>query len=183
MKTGKGGVDLFSYVILHMEYDELEFHFASPVLRLDTGMRQHYVPIPSEIANTLKAAGVRRVIATLNGHTFNRGIQGRKNGERFLMLSRAILKEIGADYGHTVTVFIVPDPEPDTIDLGEEFKAALDLDTEAAARFNEFTPGQQRSLAHYVTSAKRVETRISRALELVHKLKTRTLWNDIHRDE
>jgi hypothetical protein len=38
----------------------------------------------------------------------------------------------------------------------------------------------QRSIASYVTSAKRQETRIKRALELAHKLKTYTLYGDLH---
>lgn len=168
---------------LHMTNELLEYHFAAPVLRLDTGLKQHYIPIPMEISDALRVAGVRRVFATLNGHMFNRGIQGRKDGERYLMVGRSILKEIEADYGHTVAVSIVPDPEPDTIDLGEEFRAALDQNAEATARFNEFTPGRQRGLAYYVTNAKRIETRVSRALEIVHKLRTRTLWSDIHGDE
>ena len=68
---------------------------------------------------------------------------------------------------------------PDKIDLCEELKAVLEQDLEAAARFCEFTPGRQRGLAYYVNSAKRVETRVRRALEVVHKLKSRTLRMDI----
>ena len=48
----------------------------------------------------------------------------------------------------------------------------------AAARFASLTPGRQRSLAYYVDSAKRDATRIRRALDLAHKLKTHTLYGD-----
>lgn len=157
-----------------------EYHFAAPVLRQQTGLKQHYVPLPVEVADELKAAGVRRVIATLNGRPVSRGVQGNRDGERFVLLSNVLLREIGARLGDIVTVDLKPDPEPDRIELGEEFTAVLEQDEEAAARFYAMTPGLQRSLAYYVTSAKRTETRIARALELAQKLRTRTLYGDVH---
>ena len=46
-----------------MTKDALEFHFAAPELRLSTGLKQHYLPIPMEIADELRANKVRRVMA------------------------------------------------------------------------------------------------------------------------
>ena len=162
---------------------ELKYHFAAPVLRLETGMKQHYVPIPMEMADALKDAGVRRVLATLNGHTLSRGIQGRKNGEKYLMLGRSILRDIGANFGDTVVVSIVPDPEPDRIELCDELKAALEQDQEAATRFASLVPSHRRGLNYYVESAKRADTRIKRALDVATKLRTHTLYIDLKKEE
>ncbi len=156
----------------------LKFEYMAPVLRLETGLKQHYVPIPLEISDVLVAAGTRRVMATLNGYTLSRGIQGRKDGEKYLMLGRPILREMGANYGDMVTVALEPDPEPDRIELCDEFQAALDQDPEAAARYFSFSPGQQRGLAYFVNGAKREQTRVSRALEIAKKLRTHTLHGD-----
>jgi hypothetical protein len=166
------------YWIAGMTGSAHTYQYMAPVLRLESGMKQHYVPIPAEVSDPLVESGTRRVLATVNGYTINRGIMGRKDGERYLMLSRQILKEMGADYGDVVTVSLEPDPNPDHIELGEEFQAALDLDPEASTRFFSFPPGGQRSLAYYVNSAKREETRINRALEITHKLRTQTLHGD-----
>lgn len=160
-----------------------EYHFAAPVLRQDSGFKQHYIPVPPEIADELLAASGRRVIAVLNGHAARRAIQSSGDGERFLLLGIPLLRDIGARFGDTVTVTLRSDPEPDRIDLGEEFEAVLEQDEEAAARFYAMTPGRQRSLAYYVTSAKRSETRISRALELAKKLRTHTLYGDLNGNE
>lgn len=159
------------------------YRYTAPVLRLDTDMRQHYVPVPHDIADALSAAGVRRLVATLNGHPVRRALHRTRDGERFVVLSRSLLRDIGARFGETITVVLQPDPDPDAVDLGEELAAVLEQDEAAAARFASLTPGRQRSLAHYVTSARRAETRISRALELAHKLKTHTLYGDRRRDE
>ena len=162
----------------HMATQDLKFEFMAPVLRLETGLKQHYVPLPKEIAEALLEAGARRVIATLNGYAISRGIQGRKDGDRYLMLGRPILREMNADFGDMVIVSVEPDPAPDVIELGEEFQAALDQDPEALARFLSFTPSRQRGLAYYVNGGKRVETRVSRALEIARKLRTYTLYDD-----
>lgn len=159
-----------------------EHEFAAPVLRLETGLKQHYVPLPDDVARDFLDRGIKRVIVSLNGRPYRRAIQSRRGGLRFVMLSKVILREIGALEGETVLVAIKPDPQPQRVELGEEFEAVLAQDEEAAARFYSMTPGTQRSLAHYTTSAKRPETRLKRALELAHKLKTRTLHSDRDRE-
>lgn len=142
-------------------------------------MRMHYIPLPADLADTLDAAGARRVIGTLNEQPISRGIQRTKDGVRFLLFGRTALRDLGVAYGDTVVLEIAADPKPDAVDLGPEFEAALEDDPEAAARFATFTPGRRRSLAYYVTSAKRPATREKRALELTEKLRTFTLCGDI----
>lgn len=157
-----------------------EIHsFVAPVLIHETGMRQHYLPLPADVDGALRAEKVRRVIATLNGHTVRRGIQSRKVSGRHLALSRDLMRTLGVIYGDLVDVEMHADPDPDHVDLGE-LAAALEAEPEAKARFDTFTPGKQRGLAHYVTSAKRPETRESRAEEIAHKLRTHTLYGDAH---
>jgi hypothetical protein len=114
----------------------------------------------------------------MNGHTLRRAIQGKRDEERMLILGRSVLKKIGVKYGDIVTVHLRPDPDPDHVELGEELIAVLNQDPEAADRFYSFTSGKQRSLALYVSQAKRSETRIKRALELAEKIRTNTLYGD-----
>ena len=141
-------------------------------------MKQHFVPVPTEIAESIIAIGSRRVIITLNGKTYRRAIQNRKDGEFFILFGIQIMKELGIVLGDELMISLDPDPDPDFVELGEEFTEVLELDEEAAARFFSFTPGKQRGLATYVNNAKREETRIKRALEIAHKLKTYTLYGD-----
>ncbi len=156
----------------------LDFSFKSVLLKLDTGLKQHYLPVPPEIAESFDAAGVRRVILRARGHCWRRALMGTKEGERLILMGQPILRELGLREGQAIDVHLSKDPDPDVIDLGEEFEEVLDQDEEAARRFFSFTPGKQRSIAYYVTSAKRVDTRIKRALELAHKIKTNTLFSD-----
>jgi len=154
--------------------------FDAPLLRQEGMFRFHFVPIPGEIARTYREAGVRRVIATLNRQPYRRALQSDGEGGLFITLGQDILRDLRVREGDTLRVLLAPDPNPDHIELGDELTAVLEQDEEAAARFFSFTPGRQRSYAYYVTSAKRVETRLKRAMELAHKLRTHTLYGDLH---
>jgi hypothetical protein len=155
--------------------------FAAPVLRSESGMSYHYLPVPADVAATLLASGTRRVVATMNGHPARRAIVTHE-GAPALIVGVGLLRDVGVREGETVFVDVVPDPEPDRVDLGDEFEAVLADDTAAADRFFGFTVGRQRSMASYVTGAKRTGTRLKRALELAHKLRTHTLYGDLHGD-
>ena len=151
--------------------------FAAPVLSESGGMRMHFVPLPAEVAEAY--AGVRRVVVAFDGVTVRRAILPRAGGERYLALSHDLMRSADLAYGQTVIVDLRPDPEPDRIDLGE-LADALAADDAARDRWEAMTLGRQRSLAHYVTSAKRGETRAARAEEIAHKLSTHTLYGDLH---
>ncbi len=154
------------------------YSFVAPLLRTEEGMTQHYVPLPAEVADRLQADGVRRVVGTMNGYPVNRGVMNNRHGEHFLLLGLPLMRDVGVGVGDPVEVVVRPDPEPARIEMAEEFEIALEQDAEAGARFYAMTPGRRRSLNYYVVSAKRPETRIKRALELAHKIRTETLYGD-----
>lgn len=161
-----------------MKETKEEYRFDAPVLRTESGMINHYLPVPDEVGSALWDAGVRRVIAVLNGKEFRRALTGRSDGTRCLIVGGPILRAIGATFGDMVAVLLRADPDPDRVDIPDEFLAVLEEDAEARTRFREMTPGMQRSLCLHVASAKREDTRIKRALELAYKLRTKTLHSD-----
>ncbi len=152
--------------------------FHAYIIRLEGGMRHHALPVPPEVSEALEANGHKRVFAAFGGKTYSRALQGRKDGDRILVVSQPMLRETGLQLGDRVDVEIWSDPEPDRVDMPEAFVEVLDQDPEAAKRFYGFTIGMQRSLVHYVASAKRVDTQIKRALELAEKIRTRSLNSD-----
>lgn len=155
-----------------------QIQFVAPILRRDTGMLQHYLPLPTEVAADLRRDGVRRVIASFNGVKVNRGVVGDGEGGWILIVSLDLMKEMRCGLGDMVAVQLQPDPDPDSVELCEEFQVVLDMDKAAQERYQLMTPGRQRGLAYYVNSAKREETRIRRALQMAEKLRTNTLYGD-----
>jgi hypothetical protein len=152
--------------------------FTSTVVRLDTGMRYHALPVPDDIAETFKASGVRRLIATINGHTCKRALQSHADGGSFLIVGMELLKTCGLKTGSTALVTLSPDPAPDGLDMPDAFALVLEQDEAALERWNTFPIGRQRSLLHFITSAKQEATRIKRSWELAEKIRTHTLYGD-----
>jgi len=167
-------------ITLGFEMIEGDVHrLKAPILfHCGARMRKHFIPIPDEIAERLRAASTRRLIVSLNDQVFRRIWQNTKEMGPCLFLSKQMLRNIAGEQGDMVEVEMEIDPDPDHVEICDELQVALQQDDEAARRFYSMTPGRQRSMAHYVNSAKRVETRIKRSLELAYKLRTRTLHSD-----
>ncbi len=157
--------------------DSLTFEFAAPVLYTDERLVKHYIPVPEEIASAIVSTGNRRVVISMNGVSFDRSIQGYKQGEPHVLIGKTHLKEAGITRGDNVIVSLQP-ADPDHVELCEEFVEVLAQDAGARERFDKMTRGRQRSLAIYVNTPKRSETRIKRSLEMAMKLRTRTLYGD-----
>jgi hypothetical protein len=152
--------------------------FSATVVRLDTGMRYHALPVPDDVAEKFKSTGVRRLIATINGHSCKRALQSHADGGSFLIVGMDLLKTCGLKKGSTTTVTLAPDPEPHELDMPDAFALVLEQDEAALERWNTFPIGRKRSLLHFITSAKQEATQIKRAWELAEKIRTHTLYGD-----
>lgn len=125
----------------------------------------------------LMAAGHRRVLLHIEGITLRRALGTWADIEGMAVIfGRDVMRQIGAEMGATLHYQIERDPQPDVWDLPEELAAWLEQDEQAAKIWEGLTPGYQRSLCYYITSAKRAETRFTRAEQLVHKMKTGQLY-------
>lgn len=157
---------------------DLTFEFRAPVLKFDTGVVQHYLPVPAEFADQLRVMGLTTLECTVNGTVLRRTLYSGRDGDDYVIVGKSVLRSLGVRLGEFVDVQIRPHPDPDHVELGDELREVLELDDEAAERFYTFTPGMQRSLALYVNTAKREATRIKRALEIAEKVRTNTLYGD-----
>ena len=159
---------------------DLTFEFPAPVLKDETNEAWsfHYVPIPPDVAETLLAAGIRRVILNVAGREADRYLHQNKDGEYRIIIGLATLRDLGVKPGEVFVASLRPDPDPDRVDIPDEFLEALSDHPGARERFDAWTPGKKRSLVSYITQAKREETRWKRAYELAHKLETYTLYGD-----
>ncbi|MGE3802846.1 MAG: YdeI/OmpD-associated family protein [Candidatus Kapaibacterium sp.] len=156
----------------------MSVQFSTPLERLEDGMKHHVLVIPEEIADIFEEKKVKRVVVKIEGQEYRRAIQGKKDGRRIIVLGQQILKECNLQIGEVVKITMREDDDPNYVETGEELAEVLAQDDEARARWETFTVGMQRSLALYVTQAKRSDTRIKRALELAEKMRTNTLYGD-----
>lgn len=132
--------------------------------------------IPEEIMDTKPKFRVRAE-GVMNGVTFNLAVQSQKLGFKYFLVSKDLRKKIIAN-GQTNIVVIFEWVDADKLDIPEELEAVLNQDDDFKSKFDSFTVGKQRGLVHYITSAKTVDTRIKRSLELAWKVKNNALYSD-----
>lgn len=151
----------------------MDFSFTTKLERLPSNLTYTALFLPYEIVAQLPEKGRVRVAGKINGVTpFNLAILNLKEGPKYLMIGSQLRREAKIKEGDLVQVsFQLVDSE--ILEIPEEFKEALLLDEEANEVFSSFTTGYKRSLMHYITSTKNVDTRIKRSFELIEKIKVR----------
>ncbi|MFT5432064.1 MAG: hypothetical protein ACI9OJ_002762 [Myxococcota bacterium] len=157
--------------VVHSNRVNLEHVFAAPVLDHRSTRGYLVVALPSELSRVYRDARVRRVIVEVEEHLWRRAVIPVRGGPDVVRISLAMLKTLGASAGDVLFVRVLPDPEPDRIDLCEELVNAFDEVPLAAAWFELAMPGRQRSLVHQVNLAKHSGTRARRAARLIQLLK------------
>ena len=147
-----------------------EYIFTAPLSHIEDMLVHTVVYIPGKILSKLPPRRVR-VKGTINDVPFSLAVQYRKSGQSFFMVSAPLRRAAKIKAGDKVRVsFHMVDAEK--VDLPEELEAVLEQDPEGRKAWQCFTPGLQRSLAHYVFSVKNIDSRIKRAIFLVNKAKT-----------
>lgn len=151
--------------------------FEAYVEVIEKGIRGHAIFIPGDVIEELGIKGVTRLLGEVNEVPINLASLSSGDGRYYLYISKDLRRTAHIMLGVPVSVSISIDPDPKRVILPEEFEIALEQDPIAAKKFFAFTPGKQRSLAHYVNTAKREETRIKRSIELCEKIRTDNLYS------
>lgn len=135
-----------------------------------------FIPVPHDLGDELYSRNVKRLLVEIDKVPIKRALFGNPQDGFYILVGKNTLRDLRIGIGAVVNVQIAIDPDPDAVDLPEELEEYLLQDDEFAASFNALTPGMRRSLAYYVTSAKKVDTRINRCIELAHKMKHNQLY-------
>jgi hypothetical protein len=133
-------------------------------------MPTQIIVVPEAAWQAVGGKATRRVVATLNGHAERLGLLPLAGGGRYLMLRKDLCQHLGLAIGQEVEVGLVPDPNPDHVDLPDELAEALGAWPEAEAAFAQHSGAMRRAIARKVADAKRPETRARYAVELAERL-------------
>jgi uncharacterized protein YdeI (YjbR/CyaY-like superfamily) len=158
------------------------FKFEARLTRIDALFMQYILVLPDEVLERIDKKGRIRVKGTMNGAPFALAIQNLKTGERYFSVSAPLRK--AAKIQLSVPVQVVFElVDENQLDVPEELLAVLEEDPEGKAAFEQLTTGYKRSLIHYITSVKNVDSRIKRAFELVQKAKYVQLHGRYQKDK
>ena len=146
-----------------------KFAFKAVLSEVDATLIKTALFLPEDVVRQLPPGRVR-VEGTMNGASFALAVQHMKGRGRFFSVSGPLRKAAKIRAGDKVDVsFVLVDP--DRLDLPEELEAVLSQDDEARKAWDKLTTGYRRSLIHYVTSVKNVDSRIKRSFMLLEKAK------------
>lgn len=111
------------------------------------------------------------VHVTVNGGYTFAGRVGRMKGETMIGFNKAIRTAAGVEAGDTITIDVVLDEGPRTVEAPEALAAAFATEPEAAAGYEQLAPSHQKEYARWITEAKRPETRDKRVVEAIALLR------------
>ena len=157
---------------------ETSYKFTGRLDALGAVSTNYGIIVPEEILASLPDAKRYRVKGFINKTPFSLAINSLKGGFKYFAVGSPLRKACKIRQGEEVEVmFHLVDPT--IVELPEELIEVLAQDEEGNKIWQTFKPGMQRSLAYYVNSVKNTDSRIKRALELLHKAKTNTLFSQI----
>jgi hypothetical protein len=121
-----------------------------------------FLILPNDASAKLPSRGMTAVEGTINGVPFQATLEPDGQKSHWLKVDRKLRDAAGADAGDIVTLEIAPaadEPEPK---VPADLRKALAAAPEARALWLDITPMARRDWIHWITSAKRPETRARR---------------------
>jgi hypothetical protein len=143
--------------------------FEAKLSEIDSVFIKTAVFLPREVVRKLPKGRVR-VQGTFNGAPFALAVQRLKDGSRYFSVGAPLRKAAHIKLGDTVKI-VCKIVDPDKLDIPEELEAVLAQDDLAKKAWDKLATGYRRSLIHYVTAVKNVDSRIKRSLDLLNKAK------------
>ncbi len=130
----------------------------SATLEQAAGKQATGIVIPPEILQQLDAGKKPAVLVSLNGYEYRTTV-GVMAGSSMIPVSAAIRKKSGLAAGDPVDVRLTVDASPRSVDMPDDFAAALAAAPAAAAFFQTLSNSLQRYHVDNVNAAKTPDTR------------------------
>ncbi len=121
-----------------------------------------FLTLPKDASAKLAARGMTTVEGTINGFPFQATLEPDGQKSHWLRVNRKLREVAGADDGEVVTLEITPSGEEPEPKVPPDLRKALAAVPKARALWSEITPIARRDWIHWITSAKRPETRVRR---------------------
>ncbi|MFC0681211.1 YdeI/OmpD-associated family protein [Lysobacter korlensis] len=129
------------------------------------------IPVPEEVLEGLGGGRKPAVKVVLNQSFEYRTTVGSMGGRPMLSLSAERRTAAGVAGGERVDVELTLDAEPRTIEVPDDFAAALEQDAVAKAAFERLAPSHRRAHVDAITGAKAADTRQRRIDAALAKLR------------
>lgn len=150
-----------------MTTSQWPFEFEAEIER-EGYMNGAYVVFPESALAVFGAKGHIKVKVMFDGKISYRGsLASMGNGLHLLGVTKAVRKELGKSHGDIIHVTMEPDTEERTVEIPEDIVNLLKEFPEAEETFFRMSYSHKREIVHWVTDAKKNETRNRRLEKMV----------------
>jgi Bacteriocin-protection, YdeI or OmpD-Associated/Domain of unknown function (DUF1905) len=148
-----------------MPKDTSKIRFSAKLLRPAQAAKVaswSFLTLPMNASAKLPSRGMTTVEGTMNGFPFRATLQPDGQKGHWLRVDRKLREAAGAEAGDVVRLEIAPAAEEPEPKVPTDLRKALAAAPKARALWSNITPIARRDWIHWVTSAKRSETRARR---------------------
>jgi hypothetical protein len=122
-----------------------------------------FLEVPFSVEEAFGSKSRIAVSGTLNGFPFQNSLMPNGDGTHAMMVSKALQSGAHAAAGDLVSVVMEVDVSERVVTIPAELQRALSKNKAAASAFKSLSYSHRKEFAEWVSTAKREETRISRA--------------------
>jgi len=122
-----------------------------------------FLVLPKDASAKLPSRGMTAIEGTINGFAFQAMLEPDGQKSHWLKVDRKLSEAANADEGDVVTLEIAPAAEEPELEVPADLRKALATAApKARALWKDITPIARRDWIHWITSAKKAETRARR---------------------
>ncbi|MDO9553238.1 YdeI/OmpD-associated family protein [Rhodonellum sp.] len=153
-----------------LAYPTMEI-FSTSLQKFDSNLWQYHFPVPDAIALRLIEGENKRIICKINDQVTFQAALMKSESYWFVLVNKKHREELNLMNDQIIKISLVKDLSEYGHEMPEEFQVLLDQDDEGNFYFRALTKGKQRSLVYLVSKLKTSNSRLIKALAIVHHLK------------
>ncbi len=132
-----------------------------------------YAIVPFDVEKVF-GSSKPQVKATIEGETFVTSLMKWGMPEHFIGIPKALRVKSGKDVGSTIKIAVEPDATPREVVVPPDLEKAFKTDKEARALFHKLSYTHRKEYVHWITEAKKEETRARRVDKTLEMLKIKS---------
>lgn len=146
------------------------FGFNAVLHKFESELWQYYFSVPSDVTISLVDGKNRRVICKIVDLEFQCALLPDGNNGFYILLNKGRRKKLRLIQGEVFRAELRKDSSELGMPMSDELSTVFEQREQAAAIFNELTPGKKRSLIYWSDNVKSSEIKIRRAFVLMRHL-------------
>ncbi len=150
--------------------------FTAYLSPIDGPMIHHLIILPEEVAKIFRQPkGAVRILCSIKGQAEFPCALNPRGKDYVIIASLILIKQHGLLSDTPFQITIRTDLNNGLL-LPEELEEVLEQDDWGKQLFEAMLPGRKRGFIYYIRTAKSVDVRIKRALDIIERLKNGTLY-------